>query len=177
MQEFLSSLLAGFLMLVTASEPLPSAPETTDPSQEIVYVSSPTIQDIPEPEEIEADFQTALVSYYGKPSNLVRDGETDFNGRRTASGTVYRHTNDTIVAHNDLPFGTVVEMRYNGNVHRVTVQDRGPCHGNRTFDLSWAAAGELGFRDRGVAEVEWRVIELGDRDPPFRCPTRGLLYG
>ena len=92
-------------------------------------------------------------------------------------------TDATIAAHLSLPFGTEVELTNpeNGRTHVVTVLDRGPCHGSREFDISEAAAIKLGFKDEGVASLEYRIIKLGDRlYPALKCgrySPKQLKYG
>lgn len=82
-----------------------------------------------------------------------------FDGRKTASGTVYRPGQRT-AAHNTLPFGTVVRVT-NPRNHRsvkVTVTDRGPHAKGRIIDLSKKAARKIGIIDAGVAPVELKVV-------------------
>lgn len=82
-----------------------------------------------------------------------------FDGRKTASGTVYRPGKRT-AAHNTLPFGTVVRVT-NPRNHRsvkVTVTDRGPHAKGRIIDLSKKAARKIGIIDAGVAPVELKVV-------------------
>ena len=82
-----------------------------------------------------------------------------FDGRKTASGTVYRPGKRT-AAHNTLPFGTVVRVT-NPRNHRsvkVTVTDRGPHAKGRVIDLSKKAARKIGIVDAGVAPVELKVV-------------------
>ena len=40
----------------------------------------------------------------------------------------------------------------------VRVNDRGPFHGDRIVDLSYAAAMKLGYADRGTARVQLESI-------------------
>jgi len=79
--------------------------------------------------------QTGKASWYG-PS---------FHGRRTASGERY-DMHDFTAAHRTLPFGTIVKVTNpaNGKIALVRITDRGPFHGNRIIDLSYAAAKYLG---------------------------------
>lgn len=58
-------------------------------------------------------------------------------------------------AHRSLPFGTKLRVtdQRSGNQITVTINDRGPFHGRRIIDLSSAAAGKLGFRNRGTTSV------------------------
>ncbi|WP_426489891.1 septal ring lytic transglycosylase RlpA family protein [Hymenobacter sp. 102] len=82
-----------------------------------------------------------------------------FDGRQTASGSVYRPGKRT-AAHNTLPFGTVVRVT-NPRNHRsvkVTVTDRGPHAKGRIIDLSKKAARKIGIIEAGVAPVELKVV-------------------
>lgn len=83
-----------------------------------------------------------------------------FNGRKTASGSVYRPGQRT-AAHNTLPFGTVVRVT-NPQNHRsvkVTITDRGPHVKGRIIDLSRKAAHKIGIDKAGVAPVQLKVIK------------------
>ncbi|WBA41040.1 septal ring lytic transglycosylase RlpA family protein [Hymenobacter canadensis] len=96
--------------------------------------------------------QTGQASYYADK----------FEGRKTASGTVYRGGQLT-AAHNTLPFGTVVKVtnpRSKKSV-KVTVTDRGPHAKGRIIDLSKKAARKIGIIDAGVAPVKLKVIRKG----------------
>ena len=77
-----------------------------------------------------------------------------FHGNKTASGQRFNQ-NAMTAAHKSLPFGTIVKVvdQRTGKSIRVTINDRGPYHGGRIIDLSKAAAGELGFRNRGTTKV------------------------
>lgn len=103
--------------------------------------------------------QTGTASWYG----------TKFHGRNTANGEVY-DMNAMTAAHKTLPIPCYVKVRntLNNRTVVVRVNDRGPFHGNRLIDLSYAAAVKLGFADRGTAPVEIEVI-----DP--RRPNRNTI--
>jgi rare lipoprotein A len=79
-------------------------------------------------------------------------------GKRTASGE--RLERDArIAAHRWLPFGTclTVQVLPSGRTTTVRVEDRGPFVAGRVLDVSEAAAEDLGFRARGMAQVRfWR---------------------
>ncbi len=93
--------------------------------------------------------ETGKASYYADK----------FEGRRTASGSVYRPGQLT-AAHNTLPFGTKVRVT-NPRNHRsvkVVVTDRGPHVKGRIIDLSKKAARKIDIIDAGVAPVELKVI-------------------
>lgn len=93
--------------------------------------------------------QTGRASWYGKR----------FHGRKTASGERF-DMNALTAAHKELPLGTKVEVINNENGKRVvvTVNDRGPFHGNRVIDLSRAAASQLGVIRKGTANVTIRAL-------------------
>lgn len=92
-------------------------------------------------------------SWYGKK----------FHGRTTACGEPYDMYAFT-AAHKTLPFHTVVrvtEPESNKSVV-VRINDRGPYHGGRIIDLSFAAATDLGLVRKGVQHVELEVLQWGD---------------
>lgn len=83
-----------------------------------------------------------------------------FHGKKTASGEIYDMHKMT-AAHKRLPLGTKLEVtnQRTGKTIIVTVNDRGPFHGNRIIDLSHAAASQLGVLRSGVANVTIRAIK------------------
>ncbi len=90
-----------------------------------------------------------VASYYGR----------HLAGARTASGQ--RFDPDALTcAHRTLPFGTQIQVTNpaNGSTVVVTVNDRGPFHGNRVIDLSDAAAEEIGILGKGSGRVELAVL-------------------
>lgn len=90
---------------------------------------------------------------------LVQQGKASyyadkFNGRKTASGAIFRNGKRT-AAHKTLPFGTrvrVVNMK-NGRSVRVRINDRGPYVAGRVIDVSRKAARKLGMIQDGITEV------------------------
>ena len=64
-------------------------------------------------------------------------------------------------AHKTLPLPTYVEVTNlnNGRSVIVKVNDRGPFHGNRLIDLSYAAATRLDILPTGTGRVEIRAID------------------
>ncbi|MCW3462416.1 septal ring lytic transglycosylase RlpA family protein [Chitinophaga nivalis] len=89
--------------------------------------------------------QTGKASYYAD----------SFDGRRTASGEVFRQ-NHLTAAHKSLPFGTKVTVINvsNGKSVKVRITDRGPFAAGRIIDLSRKAAARIGMINTGVANVE-----------------------
>ncbi|RYD88357.1 MAG: septal ring lytic transglycosylase RlpA family protein [Sphingobacteriales bacterium] len=80
-----------------------------------------------------------------------------FEGRKTASGTVFRQKAMT-VAHRTLPFGTKIKVTNltNGKTVKVVVTDRGPFVSGRIIDLSKGAAKKIDMTTAGVAAVRIR---------------------
>lgn len=94
---------------------------------------------------------------------LVERGVASFyhdrlQGRTTASGEPYDR-NAMTAAHRSLPFGTEVVVRNleNGRSVRLRINDRGPFVEGRIIDVSRRAANELGFVEKGLAEVSVEV--------------------
>lgn len=94
--------------------------------------------------------QTGAASYYGDA----------FHGRKTASGERFDMW-DMTAAHPRLPMGTRVRVTNlaNGRAVVVRINDRGPYHGGRIIDVSYAAARKLGMIDSGTARVRVDVLE------------------
>jgi rare lipoprotein A len=95
--------------------------------------------------------ERGMASWYGKK----------FHGQKTSSGEVYDMFAMT-AAHKTLPipsYARVTNVR-NGRSVVVRVNDRGPFHGDRIIDLSYAAADRIGIASAGsgLVEVE-RVFE------------------
>ena len=82
-----------------------------------------------------------------------------FNGRKTASGQIFRQGQLT-AAHRHLPLGTKVRVTnlQNNRTVEVDINDRGPWCKGRIIDLSKAAAKQLGMVRSGVAVVRLEVI-------------------
>lgn len=82
-----------------------------------------------------------------------------FHGGPTASGVTYDMHAFT-AAHRTLPLGTVVKVTVE-NTRRsvmVCINDRGPFVKGRVIDLSYAAARQLGFGDKGILPVQIEVV-------------------
>lgn len=84
-------------------------------------------------------YRPGQASYYGP----------GLYGNRTACGQTL--TPSTMgVANRWLPCGTRVTFRYRGRSVTVPVIDRGPFHGSRIWDLTYATKRKLGFGSTGV---------------------------
>jgi rare lipoprotein A len=93
--------------------------------------------------------ETGKIAWYGRK----------FAGRKTASGEAFNPEALTM-AHNTLPFGTLVKVTNPKNNKSVTlrVNDRGPTQADRVGDVSYAAARKLGMLKSGVIEAELAVV-------------------
>lgn len=105
----------------------------------------------------EASAEKVHASWYGT--------STQFHGNQMASGPAFDMRDPQLAAHKTLPFCTRVTLKNpdNGSELGVIIMDRGPFVRDRDYDLSQAAARELGFVSNGVAELQ--VVEIV---PPAR---------
>jgi rare lipoprotein A (peptidoglycan hydrolase) len=85
-----------------------------------------------------------------------------FHGRQTATGETFNQ-NDLTAAHKTLPFGTYLKVRnqLNGKSVVVRINDRGPYIGDRSLDLSYAAAQCLGGDRVGVIPYQATILAPG----------------
>lgn len=88
--------------------------------------------------------QSGAASYYGR----------QFHGRKTASGERF-DMNAMTAAHRTLPLSCYIRVtnQSTGKSVVVKVNDRGPFHGKRILDLSYAAAQQLGITQAGTGNV------------------------
>ena len=88
--------------------------------------------------------QNGMASWYGR----------QFNGHKTASGEIYNQ-NSLTAAHRSLPLNCYIKVtnKSNGKCVVVKVNDRGPFHGSRVLDLSYAAANKIGIANTGTGNV------------------------
>ncbi|MGE0200257.1 MAG: septal ring lytic transglycosylase RlpA family protein [Candidatus Melainabacteria bacterium] len=94
--------------------------------------------------------QQGLASWYGQ----------QFHGRRAADGSRF-DMHAMTAAHRTLPFGTFVKVSNNrtGKSCVVKITDRGPYAHGRIIDLSEAAAGAIGMKGSGVANVTVEILK------------------
>lgn len=80
-----------------------------------------------------------------------------------------------IAAHKTLPLPCLVKVtnQSNGKSVKVRVNDRGPFIDGRIIDLSPRAAGKIGMKEQGLAQVRVEVISVGDGSYK-RKPRRGF---
>jgi len=108
-------------------------------------------------------------TYYVMPSSLGYEERgtaswygKKFHGHKTSNGEVYNMYGMS-AAHKSLPLPTFVKVTNTANGRQVVVRvnDRGPFHGGRIIDLSYAAAKKLDMLGKGTANVEVEAIDPG----------------
>lgn len=84
-----------------------------------------------------------------------------FHGHKTSNGETFDMYSMS-AAHKSMriPSYARVTNLDNGQSVIVRVNDRGPFHGDRLIDLSYAAAKKLGYKSRGTAKVEVEAITV-----------------
>lgn len=89
-----------------------------------------------------------------------------FHGRKTSNGETYDMYGMT-AAHKTLPIPAYVRVTNlaNGRQIIVRVNDRGPFHGGRIIDLSYAGAKKLGYANSGTARVRVEAIDPANFQP------------
>jgi len=94
--------------------------------------------------------ERGVASWYGKK----------FHGHKTSNGEVYNMYGMS-AAHKSLPLPSFVKVTNLANNRYVIVRvnDRGPFHGGRIIDLSYAAAKKLDMLGAGTARVEVEAID------------------
>jgi len=96
-----------------------------------------------------------------------------FHGHRTSNGEVYDVYKFT-AAHKTLPLPSYVRVTRLDTQKSVVVRvnDRGPFHGGRIIDLSYAAAVKLGINKQGTAKVKVDILH-----PPKAKTERWVQVG
>ena len=93
--------------------------------------------------------ERGIASWYGEK----------FHGHKTSNGEVF-DMYQVSAAHKSLPIPSFLRVTNLDNNRSIIVRvnDRGPFHGNRIIDLSYAAALKLGYADIGTARVQLDAI-------------------
>lgn len=98
--------------------------------------------------------ERGVASWYGEK----------FHGHKTSNGEIFDMYLAS-AAHKSLPIPSFVRVTNLDNNRSIIVRvnDRGPFHGDRLIDLSFAAATKLGYADRGTARVQLdAIVPRGD---------------
>jgi rare lipoprotein A len=93
--------------------------------------------------------ERGVASWYGEK----------FHGHRTSNGEIFDMYSAS-AAHKSLPIPSFLQVTNLDNNRSIIVRvnDRGPFHGDRIVDLSYAAAMKLGYANRGTARVQLDAI-------------------
>lgn len=93
--------------------------------------------------------ERGVASWYGEK----------FHGHKTSNGEIF-DMYQISAAHKSLPIPSFLNVTNLDNNRSlvVRVNDRGPFHGDRVIDLSYAAAVLLGYADKGTARVQLEAI-------------------
>ena len=95
-------------------------------------------------------YKITTVSYYANK----------FDGKKTSSGEIYRHSKHT-ASNKKLAYGTKVEIVNieNNKSVIITVNDRGPLKPSREFDLSQGAFKKIANLNDGIIKVKYRILK------------------
>lgn len=108
--------------------------------------------------------ERGVASWYGEK----------FHGHKTSNGEVFDMYLAS-AAHKSLPIPSFLRVTNLDNNRSIIVRvnDRGPFHGNRIVDLSYAAAIKLGYADRGTARVQLDSVVVSSyaRDTAIKRPA------
>lgn len=174
------ALACGVLALLLAACSSDSRYDQDRDSAPQVRLDPDAIRDaVPRPEPIREAGNRSPYRVFGKTYHVMKPDEarnyrargqaswygTKFHGHQTSNGEVY-DMYAMSAAHKSLPIPCYVRVTNldNGRSAIVRVNDRGPFHGARLIDLSYAAATKLGYAERGTANVE--VVLLDAAAPP-----------
>ena len=120
--------------------------------------------------------ERGIASWYGEK----------FHGHKTSNGEVF-DMYQVSAAHKSLPIPSFLRVTNLDNNRSIIVRvnDRGPFHGNRIIDLSYAAALKLGYADIGTARVQLDAIiteklssdsvSIGNIEPKALSPVSRVL--
>ena len=116
----------------------------SNPIQSAEAYQSPSANVAKKTDETKSAQNKSIASWYGPR----------FHGKKTANGERYNMFAMT-AAHKTLPLSSYAEVTNLKN-HRsivVRINDRGPYHGKRAIDLSYAAAKELDISGLGSVQI------------------------
>jgi len=112
------------------------------------------------------DVEYCEASWYGPGMKkyLMPDGSLK---PLTATGEIFNMDDPTLVAHRELPFGTIIRVTLlnTGESIDLEVRDRGPFAPHRCVDLSRGAAQQVGLYTgprSGTGQARVEIIDLPD---------------
>ena len=118
--------------------------------------------------------ERGVASWYGEK----------FHGHKTSNGEIFSMY-QVSAAHKSLPIPSFLKVTNLDNNRSIVVRvnDRGPFHGDRIVDLSYAAALKLGYAHNGTTRVQLDAIivnepdlsKIGHQDPSSNKEVLGIL--
>jgi rare lipoprotein A len=155
-------LLAGFFLTLALLTFAPSMAEAKTPGKKYCFNGiCHRVKTIPEMVALVGRDQVLKTSYY---DHCKRDRLNPCG--LTASGEVFRPGDADNAASPIYPNGTILMVRNpsNGLTAVVRVNNAGPYWGKRLLDVSRGTADKLGFRKRGVADLEVCIVSAPTRE-------------
>ena len=125
------------------------------------YFLPPTLPSMLPPKQLEQQLYQHINTNEGNSYQVLASWYgPGFDGNTTANGEIFNQY-DLTVAHPSLPFGTRLQISYNGNSVIARVNDRGPFKyvkgeyftEDRGIDLSQGTAQAIGFDGVNVVTV------------------------
>jgi peptidoglycan lytic transglycosylase len=175
--SIVSPLLLAIVACSSAPAPAPKSPnegrysisQDRAPTREVDLSSIPEV--IPEPVNRTMAGNRSPYTVLGKSYRVLPTEEgynergvaswygEKFHGHKTSNGEVF-DMYQVSAAHKSLPIPSFLRVTNLDNNRSIVVRvnDRGPFHGDRVIDLSYAAALKLGYADRGTARVQLESI-------------------
>jgi rare lipoprotein A len=143
-------------------------------------VSPSALKDLPDPEVIyepRSRWGNSAYKVFGRKFEILETAEgydfigeaswygTKFHDRLTANGERY-DMHKLTAAHPTLPLPTFARVTNleNGRHTILRINDRGPFHGGRFIDISYAAAAKLGMIEKGTARVRVTAVTANSRE-------------
>nr|WP_322743576.1 septal ring lytic transglycosylase RlpA family protein [Romeria gracilis] len=135
---------------------------TADSSSQVVNAQSDEYL-MPHCAELPAEVDAPLKASTNRLEGTASWYGPYFHGRLTATGEIFDQ-NELTVAHKTLPFGTLLKVRnlLNDRMVIVRVNDRGPYVGDRSLDLSRAAAECLDSTQVGLIPYEAVLLKVSE---------------
>lgn len=166
-----SALISATLILTACGGPRHRSTGPVDGAPNVVLSPHQIQNPVPRAEPKSRGGNRSPYTVFGKQYHVLDSAEgfrqrgtaswygTKFHGRPTANGERYDMYKMT-AAHKNLPLPTYVRVRRvdNNKSIIVRVNDRGPFHGKRVIDLSYAAAAKLGMLGTGTTQVEVTTV-------------------
>ncbi len=111
------------------------------------------------PYNLDNNTYTPYEDYTYKAEGMASWYGNEFAGQKTANGETFNNSYFT-AAHKTLPMPSVAKVTNleNGKSTYVRINDRGPFTKSRLIDVSEAAAQELGFKEKGSAQVRVEIL-------------------